>query len=78
MPLEHLERDGILRPREEWGGRRPESNVARVPLLAAALLVPVAAALMFLGDGGVLTWVGLALYFVFLVAFTVISLRGIR
>ena len=77
MSLEELEQAGILLPREKWGKRKLKTGVARGPLAVVAALFPVSAALMYLGDGRGLTWVGLVLFLVILVAFTWLSLRGI-
>lgn len=78
MSLEDLEKAGILLPREEWGTHDVHTRVARLPLLLLGALVPVSAALMYAGDGELLTWIGVGLFFVQLVVFTWLSLRGIR
>lgn len=67
-----------LVPRSEWGKQRVHAAVARGLLLLVGGLVLPAVALMYLGDGGLWTWIGLALYLGLLAGFTGISLRGIR
>jgi hypothetical protein len=78
MPLEELEKAGILLPREEWGKHDLETRVRKAPLLVTGALVPISAVLMYAGDGKLLTWIGLALFFGFLGSFTFLSLKGIR
>jgi hypothetical protein len=78
MSMEDLERAGILLPREAWGTHPIHTNVAKVPLLILGILAPVCAALMYVGNGQWLTWAGLGVFFVLMVAFTWLSLRGIR
>ena len=78
MSLDELEQAGILLPREKWGTHDIHTNVAKIPLLILGALAPVAAALMYVGNGTGLTWAGLGLFFVLMAAFTWLSLRGIR
>lgn len=77
MSLEQLEEDGLLRPREQWGRGHARSNVAKIPLLAVAIAAVASAGLMYFGNGGRVTWIGLGLFFLALAAFTAVSLRGI-
>lgn len=78
MGLEDLRKAGVLLPKEEWGKRDLSTDVKKLPLLVLAALVPASAVLMYVGNGKGLTWIGLALFFVFLGGFTFLSLRGIR
>ena len=78
MSLEDLDRAGILLPKEQWGTRDIHTHVAKIPLALLGALVPVAAALMYVGDGDWSTWVGLGLFFVQFAGFTWLSLKGIR
>lgn len=78
MGLEDLKKAGVLLPKEEWGQRDLTTDVKKLPLLVVAGLAPVSAVLMYVGDGKALTWIGLALFFVFLGGFTFLSLKGIR
>lgn len=78
MSLEDLEQAQLLLPREQWGTHDIHTHVAKLPLLVSGALVLLSAAMMYAGNGGWLTWVGLALFFAVLTAFTWVSLRGIR
>lgn len=77
MPLEDLQKAGLILPEDQWGKRDLTSDVRRVPLLLSATSIPAWAALMYIGDGGWITWIGIILFFAFLSAFTWLSLRGI-
>lgn len=78
MSLEELEQAGILLPRKEWGKREVRTGVARAPLAAIAVLLPVTAGLLYFGDGRWPSWIGLGGFFCLLAGFTWVSLRGIR
>lgn len=78
MSLEDLERAGLLLPQEQWGTQDIHTKVAKIPLIILGVLVLTASGLMFGGNGGWVTWIGLGLFFVVLAAFTWLSLRGIR
>jgi hypothetical protein len=76
MSLEELERAGLLLPREEWG-RPPDGRPGRLVLLPVGLGAVCSGWLMYTGNGGALTWVGLGLFLLALAAFTLVSLRSI-
>lgn len=78
MALEDLERDGMLLPRDEWGTRDLHTRVSRLPVIAIGVVAIGACVLMYVGDGNLLTWIGLGAFLAMLIAFTWISLRGIR
>jgi hypothetical protein len=77
MSLEDMEQDGILLPRDQWGTRELRTRVGRWPMVVIAILAVVAAVLMYLGNGNVVTWIGAGLFLVSLAGFTWVSLRGI-
>lgn len=68
MTMEDLHEQGVLLPEEEWGRHRLETTTRRVPLLLAFVLSGAALAVAFLGDGGVLTWIGMGAFLVGLFA----------
>lgn len=78
MSMEELEEDGLLRPRDQWGQGMAKSKVAKLPMLAIAAMGLASAGLMYVGDGRLLTWIGLGMFFLALAAFTAVSLRGIE
>jgi hypothetical protein len=78
MALEDLERDGMLKPRDQWGTTELHTRVARIPLVVVALLAIGGCVVMYVGDGDLLTWIGLVAFLVALGAFTWLSWRGIR
>lgn len=59
MSLDDLREHGVLLPEEEWGAHRLATTVAQGRLGAAFGVAGVAAAVMYLGNGGRWTWLGL-------------------
>jgi hypothetical protein len=72
---QRLEDQGYIvqRPAGAAGGLK--SSVNEPVMLVIGILTLAAAVMMFAGDGGTLTWIGVIVYFVMLVAFTVLSMR---
>lgn len=78
MSQKDLEEAGILLPRDLWGHTRKGSTVNIFALILAGILGIGSGALIYLGDGTLLTWIGVLGYFLFLGLFLFISLRAIR
>ncbi len=76
MSLEHLRGMGLLRDESQWG-RYQSSGVFISALLAAAVLCTAGCVAIALGDGGRLTWLGIAGYLVGLFCFLGVNLRGV-
>ncbi|UCC47351.1 MAG: hypothetical protein JSV41_07510 [Gemmatimonadota bacterium] len=70
MTIDDLREQGVLLPEEEWGKHSLKTTAPRLPLAVALLVATAGCALMLLGDGGILTWVGVALFIVTLYAST--------
>ena len=77
MSLTDLRKLDLLRPEEEWSGRTPRSTVHVSLAGVAAAMGLGSCVLMALGDGGVPTWIGIAVFSVALVAFTIVNVRAI-
>lgn len=69
---------GVLLPPEEWGSHDLKTTVNRGALAATALLGAVGLVLMYLGNGGAITFLGIALFLGFMALITVISLRAVE
>ena|GEM_PF-1357581 len=78
MSQKDLEEAGILLPEDLWGHARKGSTVNIFGLILAGILGIGSGALIYLGDGTLLTWIGVLGYFIFLGLFLFISLRAIR
>ncbi|MGH8544618.1 MAG: hypothetical protein ACREX3_13520 [Gammaproteobacteria bacterium] len=78
MSLEDLESAGILLPREEWGKRDLRTAVNKPLLVLAMIVAVVSCGLMYVGDGGPLTWAGGGVYLVDLLMFTWLSWRAVE
>jgi hydrogenase-4 membrane subunit HyfE len=70
MTIEDLREQGVLLPEEEWDKHSLKTTVRKLPLAIALLVATASCVLMFLGDGGRLTWVGVAVFILTLYAVT--------
>jgi hypothetical protein len=77
MSLEHLRSMGLLRDEEEWDGRHQPTGVVVSVLLAAALVCTAGCVAIALGDGGRVTWLGVAGFLVGLFGVLGINLHGV-
>lgn len=78
MSLEDLKRAGLILPEREWGKRGLRSAVNRPLLVLVGAGAVISSFLMYAGDGGLLTWLGMGLYLVFLLLFTALSLQAVE
>lgn len=78
MALKHLEADGLLKPREEWGKEDPHTDVNVVELVISWILSGISFVLMYIGDGRLLSWIGLGIFFVAIALFTYLSVHAIN
>ncbi len=78
MSQKDLEDAGILLPKNLWGRNQFGSTVNVFALIVAGVLGLGSGALIYLGDGSWLTWVGSFGYFIFLGFFLFISIRAIE
>ena len=77
MSLRDLEEMGILLPQDKWGQLDLHTSVNKVQLVGAALLAAVGAIMGYAGNGGPVTWVGVALLLVFFAWFTWLSMTAV-
>lgn len=70
MTIEDLREHGVLLPEEEWGRHRLETTVPEVPLAMAFVVAAASLVVAYLGDGGVPTWVAVAVFLGSLCAIT--------
>ena len=77
MTMEDLREQGVLLPEEEWGEHRLKTTAPSVALGLAFLTAAGACVLALLGDGRLLTWVGIALFLVALFAITLMCDRAV-
>ncbi len=78
MSYEDLEEHNIFLPEEHWDELDLSSSVNQPLLLFTIILGLVSCALMVIGGGDALTWIGAGLFFVFLYSFTWVSNAGIE
>lgn len=77
MTLEELEEAGLILPEDEWGQHALKTRVNRPLLLLIGAASFVSVAMMYLGDGGMWTWIGAATFLAALGAFTWVSWRAV-
>lgn len=78
MSYEDLEKHNIFLPEEHWDELDLSSSVNQPLLLLTIVIGLISCALMVMGGGHTLTWIGAVLFFVFLYAFTWVSNAGIE
>ena len=77
MALERLARDGFLLPKSARGKLALDGSIRRAPFVLLGVMGFASCLLMYLGDGGGWTWVGVIAFHAFLAAFLAVSLRGV-
>lgn len=77
MTLEDLREQGVLLPEEEWGEHQLVTTAPSAALGFAFLTAAGACLLALLGDGGLLTWIGMGIFVAALLAITVICDRAV-
>lgn len=77
MTIEDLREQGVLLPEEEWGVHELETTTPELPLALAFLAGAVLWVLIYLGDGGLLTWIGTGLFLLILFGITWICDRAV-
>lgn len=78
MSLKDLRDFGILLPEDEWGVHDLHTSVNKAELVASMVFGLASVALMFIGGGRTLTFVGGLMFFVFMGWITHISLKAIE
>lgn len=78
MSLKDLGKMKLLRPESEWTGRAERSRV-NMPLAMLTAAIGIAGCIfMVIGDGHLLTWMGLLMFGIALIGFSWTNLRGVR
>ena len=70
MSIDDLREQGVLLPEEEWGEHRLETTVHVVPIAIGFGVAVASLVVIYVGDGGTLTWVGSGIFLVALYAVT--------
>ena len=73
---QELEKEGMLTPRGEQATKNLHTHVNKTSLLVCAFLAVISVVSMYLGNGGLITWIGTGLFLFTLVWFTRISVKG--
>ena len=78
MSLKQLRDLGVLLPHEEWGAHDLRTTVNKRALGATTALGVAGLALMYVGNGGGVSFVGVGLFLGFMGLITWISLRAVE
>jgi len=78
MSLRDLRQLGVLLPHEEWGAYDLRTTVNKPAMTATGTLAVLAMVCMYAGNGGVLTFVGIAMFLAFMGLITRICLRAVE
>ena len=70
MSMKDLEEMGILLPENKWGQSDLHTTVDKIQLVASGLLALGAVICGYTGNGGLLTWIGVGMFFIFVGWFT--------
>lgn len=77
MSFEELQEHDIFLPKNHWDELDLSSSVNEPLLLSTLIFGAVSCGMMVFGQGGTLTWIGSGLFFLFMIAFTLVSNAGI-
>ena len=77
MSLSDLQKMKLLRPESEWSGEPARSSVHSILAFLTGMIGIAGCALMIVGDGHFLTWIGLLMFSFALGSFTWVNLKGI-
>lgn len=77
MSLSDLQKMKLLRPESEWSGEPACSSVHSILAFLTGMIGIAGCALMIVGDGHFLTWIGLLMFSFALGSFTWVNLKGI-
>lgn len=78
MSIRDLRKMGLLKPESEWKDRLPRSRVSVVWAVVWTVLAIGGCFFMVQGDGGSMTWVGLACFVAALCAFVRLNIKSVR
>ncbi len=70
MSIDDLRDQGVLLPEEEWGKHRLQTTVPLAPLAVGYGSALASLVIMYLGAGGVVTWIGAGTFLAALYALT--------
>lgn len=77
MSIEDLRDHGVLLPEEEWGEHRLETTTPELPLALTFAAGVGAWLFMYVGEGGLTTWIGTGAFLVTVFVMTLICDRAI-
>ena len=78
MSVSDLQKLGLLRPESKWDPKHTRSFVPRLSWMFLVLLSIGGCVMIALGNGGVVTWVGLLIFSVSLVCFVCMNILSVN
>ena len=78
MSLEELEDAGVLLPEENWGKMKTVSNMNPILVVIIGIMAIGSIFMMLIGDGMLMTFIGIGLFLLDLVLFTAYGIWAIN
>ncbi len=77
MSVSDLQKLGLLKPEKEWNGKGVGRSASPLKSLALGAISIAGCTAMVLGDGSILTWIGLIAFCVALACFVIVHVREV-
>jgi len=77
MSVSDLQKLGLLKPEKEWNGNGVGRSASPLKSLALGAISIAGCIAMVLGDGSMLTWIGLIAFCIALTCFVVVHVREV-
>ena len=77
MSVSDLKKLGLLRPESDWDPKHTRSYVPLLIWLVMSTMAIGGCVMLVLGDGGLITWIGLAVFSIALVGFVLMNISSV-
>ena len=78
MSVSDLQKLGLLRPESDWDPKHTRSFVPLFIWLIMAVMAIGGCVMLVLGDGGILTWIGLGVFSIALIGFVLMNIASVN
>ena len=77
MSVSDLKKLGLLRKESDWDAKHTRSFVPLIMWLVTAVSAIAGCIMLVLGDGGVITWIGLVVFSIAMVGFVLMNIASV-